>query len=639
MQYLGVKIIGVDSAACLIDFSQKKIIAISNDRITRIKKDNLDCKEALSWIEDERDQSSEINFSASFSSFSSQTQLLENAASSYDYSKIERHVRTFYKPKFRSDLIPFNSKRHKLLRLLAIFRPGFLRSWIVRNSKFINFQSANTPAIASLRSIAKLLDSTIPKRMSKAISSIEFYDHHLCHSYSAYYLSNFSRQNCIVLTLDELGDGVFLTAAEYSGGNFVKFLTRESSPKLPPNNWGKQYLASVPSVYSNFTEALGLVRSSDEGKVEALAAYGKPCPKLSSLLAKAFCLNSDLVNEKSISNSRITSLLNNDIDLIQKLYSSSFLKDELQRLGKEDFAATVQAWLENFAVSYLQLLCKIHGIKLESTAIALAGGAAANVIMNLKIYEKLKPLGLFVTPPMGDEGTAIGSALISAHNHGENLSWLSEASSMPYFGPIIRDEDVEYNLKKNIFKDLRSEWYPNEIDLVRKLASDLLDKQIVCVARGSAEFGPRALGNRSILAIPTSSKVRDVINKHVKRRPLYQPFCPAVLEEDREELFEDSFFHKHMAIAFRMKPEFAKKYPSACHIDNTARPQFVTKNENVFLYLLLKEVKNVLGHGILINTSFNLHGRSMVTTASDALTDYIDCNIYSMALAGYYIRR
>jgi len=639
VQYLGIKIIGVDSAACLIDFKKRKLIDISNDRITRIKKDNLDCKEALEWIESERDQDTEINLAASFSSFSSKTQLLENAASSFDYSKIERAVRAIYKPSFRSNLVPFNSTRHKLLRLLSIYKPNFLRSWVLRISKFDSFQSGRTPAIYSLQSMAKLLKEMVPKSMSKDICCIEFNDHHLCHSYSGYYLSNFSNKNCIVLTCDELGDSIFMTVAEYANGNFIRFLTREYSPKLPANKYGKQYLASVPSVYSNFTEALGLVRSSDEGKVEALAAYGKPCLKLTALLEKAFAINSELSEKVSNSDKEIRSLLVNDIESIKKLYSTSFLKEQLERLGKEDFAATVQVWLENFAVNYLKLLCKIKKIDLENTSIALAGGATANVIMNLKIFEELKPAGLFVTPPMGDEGTAIGAALISAHNHGENLTWISQASNMPYFGPTIPDKEIEHNLKKNLFKNLYYELFNKEKDLAKKLSIDLLDKKIVSIARGYSEFGPRALGNRSILAIPTSSEVRDMINKDVKRRPLYQPFCPAILEEDREELFEKSFFHKHMAIAFRMKSKFSKRYPSACHVDNTARPQFVTEKENAFLYYLLKQVKDELGHGILINTSFNLHGRSMVTTAKDALIDYIDCNIYSMVLGNYYISR
>lgn len=639
VQYLGIKIIGVDSAACLIDFESKKIHAITNDRITRIKKDNLDCREAILWIEAERKRDTEINLATSFSSFSSKTQLLENAASSYEYSTIERLVRLIYRPQFRSNLVPFNSKRHKLLRLLLIFNPKFLNSWISRNSKFKSFQSGSTPAVTSLQSISKLLKDMLPPKISKDISSIEFYDHHLCHSYSGYYLSNFSSQNCIVFTCDELGDGIFMTVAEYNDGSFVRFLTREPSPKLPRNSAGKQYLSSVPSIYSNFTEALGLVRSSDEGKVEALAAYGKPCPKLTDLLEKAFRINESLAEEALYSKKKTSSLLENDIESITKLYSITFLKNELERLGKEDFAATVQVWLENFAVNYLKLLCKIQKIDLKKTSIALAGGATANVIMNLKIFEELKPSGLFVTPPMGDEGTAIGSALVSAHNHGEDLSWIAEASNMPYFGPIIKDKDVEYNLNDKLFKNLHRELFQDEAELAKKLSIDLIEKKIVCVARGSCEFGPRALGNRSILAIPTSSKVRDIINKDVKRRPLYQPFCPAVLEEDREELFEESFFHRHMAIAFRMKPEFSKKYPSACHIDNTARPQFVTEKENKLLYSLLKEIKYHIGHGILINTSFNLHGRSMVATPRDALIDYVDCNIHSMALGNYYISK
>jgi carbamoyltransferase len=153
------------------------------------------------------------------------------------------------------------------------------------------------------------------------------------------------------------------------------------------------------------------------------------------------------------------------------------------------------------------------------------------------------------------------------------------------------------------------------------------------------EFGPRALGNRSILANPTDPATKDRINLTVKRRPKYQPFCPSILEEERKRLFEESFPHKHMAIGFRVKKEYHDKIPSAIHVDGTARPQFVEERDNPDYYRLLKEVKSLTGFGVVINTSFNLHGRTIVHTADDALLDFIDCNIDELYIEGYRVVR
>jgi carbamoyltransferase len=153
------------------------------------------------------------------------------------------------------------------------------------------------------------------------------------------------------------------------------------------------------------------------------------------------------------------------------------------------------------------------------------------------------------------------------------------------------------------------------------------------------EFGPRALGNRSIIASPMFDDTRHRINSTVKRRPNYQPFCPSILEEERERLFNNSFSHKHMAIAFRMKDEFIKDLPCAVHVDGTSRPQFVEKEDNSNYYRYLKALKDLTGYGVSLNTSFNLHGRTIVRTPKDAVIDFIDCNIDELFIEGFRVKR
>lgn len=153
------------------------------------------------------------------------------------------------------------------------------------------------------------------------------------------------------------------------------------------------------------------------------------------------------------------------------------------------------------------------------------------------------------------------------------------------------------------------------------------------------EFGPRALGNRSIVASPMSLAIKEKINSTIKKRPWFQPFCPSILEDERELLFQNSFQHKHMATAFRLKEEFKSILPGLIHVDGTARPQFVSNSDNKQYFDFIQNVKKYSGYGAVINTSFNLHGRTIVRTAEDAIRDYIDCNLDHLYMNGYKITK
>ena len=237
-------------------------------------------------------------------------------------------------------------------------------------------------------------------------------------------------------------------------------------------------------------------------------------------------------------------------------------------------------------------------------------------------------------PAMGDDGLAIGSAILTVLDLNEDVSWLKD-QVMPYFGDSYSRAQVEKALSKfdNIaVNDLGDDW-PEE-------AAMSVSKGKVCALfHGRMEFGPRALGNRSIIGNPMMEDTRQKINSTIKRRPSYQPFCPSIIEDDRERLFEDSFPHKHMAIAFRMKKQHIDNLPCAVHVDGTARPQFVKEQDNPDYYRYLKELKKLTGYGVSLNTSFNLHGRTIVRTPQDAVTDFIDCNIDELFIEGYRVTR
>ncbi len=256
--------------------------------------------------------------------------------------------------------------------------------------------------------------------------------------------------------------------------------------------------------------------------------------------------------------------------------------------------------------------------------------------MNLHIYEETPFKDIYIFPAMGDDGTATGAAILNAIDHGEDLLWLKD-KYMPYWGPQIHEADIVQALNISEWKDKISyEKIPDD-HLAEVIADNIVDNKIVALVQWRMEFGPRALWHRSILANPRNPEIQNRINMTVKRRPSFQPFCPSVLEDERERLFENAYPHKHMAIAFRMKDEFHKDIPWAIHIDGTARPQFVEEKDDVLYYNILKKLKQKNEYGITINTSFNLHGRTIVRTAEDAIRDFIDCNIDVLFLEWYKI--
>jgi len=322
-----------------------------------------------------------------------------------------------------------------------------------------------------------------------------------------------------------------------------------------------------------------------------------------------------------------------DVDKVKKFYDYDYLKDVKEKIGYENFACTIQRFLEDIIVEYVNEVLKLYS---HIDTLCLSGGVAANIIMSLNIYERTSIKNIHIFPAMADDGTALGSAVLCALENNQDVSWISEKYFMPYYGNSIEKNEIEKALQK--FSNLVDWKYLGE-KWPEHAAQDILNNKIIAIVQGRMEFGPRALGNRTIAANAFDPTVKDKINSTVKRRPWYQPFCPSILEKERERLFEKSFSHKHMAIAFRVKKEYRNKIPSAIHIDGTARPQFVEKDDNPNYYKLIKIIKERTGLGIIIDTSFNLHGRTIVRTAEDAIIDFIDCNIDTLYLEGYKIMR
>jgi carbamoyltransferase len=207
---------------------------------------------------------------------------------------------------------------------------------------------------------------------------------------------------------------------------------------------------------------------------------------------------------------------------------------------------------------------------------------------------------------------------------------------MPYFGTSMHRKDVEAAIAAFEHEieatDLGDAWPERIGELVVR-------HRVGGIVHGRMEWGPRALGNRSIIADPRDASIKALLNDSIKKRSSFQPFCPSIMIEEQERLFADSYQNRHMTCAFRMREEYWDALPGAIHADGTARVQFVSMEDNANYYRILRKVKEITGFGVLLNTSFNKHGRTIVETPADAITDFLDTNMPFLCIEGILITR
>lgn len=607
MKIIGTKYSGLESALSFFDTSKNDFFALQSDRVSRIKKDNIDIDELLKYLISRNLIPKKIDIvSIPFSKFTGEDGILEMQSPTFFFLKKEKIARQYIKPKYFKDLLEIGSKTK-----LKIFLDVRWQYYSILHKLFSNFRKIeNLNKFFVKKTIKDLF-----KNNNIEISKIEFYDHHLSHAASCLTIDNFNKNETnYVFVLDEHGDEKHSSFFKWSNKNF-ELISSSKTIKIFKDR--RPYMTSIGSLYSNFTEALDLRRSVDEGKVEALAAYGLPNKNLLKILKKITTVNNDKLN------------FSIDENLYQKFLTLKKLKTFRKIIGDKNFAATVQNFLEEIVIEILSLYKSIYNFD----KIYFAGGVFANVILSYKIYEALNLKCVNVVPYMGDEGAGVGSSVLSIINNSEDLSKIKNIP-MPYIGDSYTDDETLKILnlyeKKINFEYLKDDW-------INEAANALKENKIIGNFFGNIEFGPRALGQRSILANPFFEDTRDKINLQIKKRPWYQPLCPSILEEDREEIFEKSFNHKFMSTAFKAKSKFKDIMQSALHVDLTARPQFVSEDSNPSFWLLLKKIKEKHNFGVVLNTSFNLHGRTNVLRPEDAIIDFLDCNLDQLYINGYKV--
>lgn len=473
--------------------------------------------------------------------------------------------------KTASRLIPSLSDGYYLFRRRKIDRPPFHN--FRRYMKFTVTQPAGPRAILGAVNNAHL--SHALRKMGFKKFKLHSVDHHLAHAASAYHTSGMDNSVCI--TMDGLGDGVSSTVNHCADGKIVR---------LGQTTAGN----SIGIFFEQATTVLGMRELEDEGKLMSLADYShKTGNKMDGLF--------------SVSGLSIKARLN-------PIAQYRFLERLAWRTPPEDFARMVQETLEKNILGLFSNAQEETGAR----KISWSGGIASNIKLNQGIRSSLSLKDWFVFPHMGDGGLALGAALFVAGNPQK------KKLKSVYFGPGPKGQgEILEFLEKNKAK---FSWSVNRKGGWQKEASEILSKEkdYFFLFQGRMEYGPRALGNRSIVAPADSIEVKNKLNLRIKERNWYQPFCPSILATEARKLFSDydGVEDKFMTMGYSCTPLGEKRLAAAIHIDMSARPQMVG-SENPEYMRLISTVKRATGTGAVLNTSFNYHGDPIVSNIKEAL--------------------
>lgn len=468
-------------------------------------------------------------------------------------------------------------------------------------------------------------DHWIPKRLKQTFpnSKIVLLDHHLCHAAAAYYPSPFDKAG--ILTLDEKGD--WKTGGLWLGeGNSLRSLEDIYYPD------------SLGNLYSRVTSLAGFGAGADEHKLQWLSAWGKP--NYAGLLRQV--IRSDESSLLTVDQSYFVSGRQERGGFSEKFFHDAGWKpsEPLTEEARADLAASMQLVLEEIVLEISQRIAA--QTKVES--LALSGGVALNPLL----IERLESCGLFreifVQPAAGNAGTALGAALYCAHGM-LNLSARQRLEHM-YFGPQYSGDEIKEVLD-NCKLDFR--YLPTRGDLVAATVEALQKNRIVGWFQGRAEFGPRALGARSILASPLGPYVNENLNDFVKHREKFRPFAVSVQEEKAGEFFAHGPMAKYLASLGKIKPAYREKFaanvlPPRPEAEGSSgegriRVHVVSRKTNSLLWDLLGAFGKASGLPVLFNTSFNLFGEPLVCSPRDAVRSFYCSGIDDLTIGNFLLSK
>ncbi len=436
----------------------------------------------------------------------------------------------------------------------------------------------------------------LPERLKTQFgitAPVSFIDHHLCHAASAYFTAGF--REATVITQDGAGDGKCSRVYSVRDGKFRQLQKLDSYD-------------SVGNYYSYVTHMCGFKAHKHEGKITGLAAYGKP--RYLDTLKNFVSYDGRMVRNtgKCFDHSAIRKL------------KAVLPKD----FSPEDLSASVQTLLEESVSAYCDYWVRQSGL----ANVALAGGVFSNVKLNQRVHELESVDALFVHPGMGDDGLAVGAALFLDNS----LDGYRQQDVLRdvYLGGTASTSDIHSAVRNAGLKPVDCPAGP-EVAVAQLLARG----RVIARCAGAMEYGPRALGNRTIMYQTTDPAVNKWLNDRLSRTE-FMPFAPVTLWEERDNCYVNvsgaEETARFMTVTFDCKTEMKRQSPAVCHVDGTARPQLIRREDNPSYYRIVEEYRKLTGIPSLVNTSFNIHEEPIVNTPQEAIKAFRESKLDALLL-------
>lgn len=474
----------------------------------------------------------------------------------------------------------------------------------------------------------QILEQIFPEGLYKynKLPKLEFMDHHLAHAASSYRTSGFKEAS--ILVLDGQGENESGTLAHGKDGK-IKIISKI------PISFSLGYMMEAACKYLR-------LRTSDAGKLMGLAGYGRNGKIFDNvtLSDSGYSINNfhsdEIITKDSLDEQEKVIRLwkkyfvpNHPLN-IKKTSCFDSLKGNISsnlvfNQAHKDFALSVQNTLEEIVIHLTKILVEKTGCR----NLVIAGGIGLNCTTNGRLISENIVDNLYILPAANDAGVSIGAALEKAYQIGR---FEFERLEHIYLGPQYSNLQI-----KTVLDDLKIS-YEKSNEIHKLAAKSLAYGKIVAWFQGRMEGGPRALGNRSILANPRIKGMHDIVNK-IKSRENWRPLSPSVLEEYRSDYFEKGTYSPFMLQNHRVVREKAKEIPSVVHVNLTSRYQSVKKGTNKKYYLLIKEFYKLTGTPVILNTSFNIEGDPLVCTPEQAIKTFYSSAIDCLAIGDYWITK
>jgi carbamoyltransferase len=505
---------------------------------------------------------------------------------------------------------------------------------LIYSLRMPSFARQRAKVLATFTGIPEALAAAFDADPQKIRARFHRIEHHQAHLASSFFVSPF--ESAALLSADGLGD---FASTMWSVGHGSR-MNIHGSVAFPH---------SLGLFYSAVTQYLGFLKFGDEYKVMGLGAYGRP-DQLEAFRdivrfdenssANGFRLGLDYFTHHR-TGPEMSWAEADKTPTLGKLFSPELARhlgpvrgpDEPLEQRHRNLAASLQARLEEVYLGMLRKLSKATGMK----SVCLAGGVAFNCVANGKIFDSTGFEHIYVHPAAGDGGLSVGAAFYVWNQIlGKPRSFVMNHA---YWGPDYSRDQVRHSIDSSaLARNGYSVAELPEPDLMRNTAQIIADGKILGWFQGRAEWGPRALGNRSIVADPRRPEMKEILNRRIKHREIFRPFAPSILAESTGDYFEKSHPSPFMTLAYSVRPEKRDKIPAPTHVDGTGRLQTVTREANPRYWQLIKAFEKLTGVPVVLNTSFN-DNEPIVCRPEEAIDCFLRTQMDALVLGDFLITR